>query len=207
MKINKNLLSALAITLITAGLSVNSYAQSARHTSQQTPTRTSTSTRTTTTETKQKANNSTNNNSQAEARPAPNTKPAPNVKPTQNTKPTPNNKKAPNSNGYHNNGSSAVVIHGAPRSVEPRYPDFHKRHNGHKQVITDPAILHHYMRNHPMPPCRAFALHELRVGNVFSELPIGYKYININGEWLFSALGYLFRPIMIDGQILFTIIG
>ncbi|MBP5420715.1 MAG: hypothetical protein J6Y72_12985 [Bacteroidales bacterium] len=181
MKNNKHLLSALAVVLIAACAS-NVFAQSARHANQQATSRTTT--------TSPKTNNGHNN-----------------AKNNVQNK-TKNSGKTTNSNGYHSNGSvPTLVIPGAPRTIEPRRTHINKIHNGYKHIVTDPVVLHHYMRNHPTPPCRPFALYELRVGNVFSELPTGYQYVNINGEWLFSALGYLFRPIMIDGQILFTIIG
>ena len=179
----KIFITATAIAIMTIGAYVDASAQSARHSNQVTPARRS--------QPAAPAQNGNAHNNQ----PAP--KPAPAPAPDHNQ---PNHNVQPHGN---------VIPHGAPRTVEPRrnyVPNYPHHKVVHAQPKGEPIILHNYMKHHPAPPCRAFTITEYRVGNTFAELPIGYKYVNINGEWLFLAQGYIFRPLIIDGSILFRII-
>lgn len=85
---------------------------------------------------------------------------------------------------YVHNKKQHVVVH---HHTQPTYIVEHYTHPTH-------VVVHHV--DHRYTPIR---------GHVVDLLPVGSVSINVDGVSLYCAMGYIFRPIIIDGLIRYLV--
>lgn len=129
-----------------------------------------------------------------------------------------NNKHTHTTPQAHHNEKTGKATHAPhPNYGRAHHTSIHNAHiHNHQHYIPSTPVTHVVHHNQPTHlvvehhnPVRV--IHHVydgyvpQVGHIVDILPAGYVCMNVNGVTLYYALGYTFRPIIIDGMIRYLV--